>query len=392
MPPLTSRLVFRHVLPSAVLLVLGSGSASAHATGTTVAHRVAHSTQPAAVHALAMAPEAEDKPERRWITHKVVPGETKESIAERYGVTRAELIRWNKKKLGKKQWVYAGRSLRVKARKFPAPREKVSYIVKRGDTWSKIGAKFNVSGRDLQKWNPKVPRAFKAGTKLKVYTDPVAPAVKGGGGGGSSASTEPLPEFHVRTGGVGVGKPNRGRLVHGVQLPASDMVKILDKDKVWGTSHTITLLQTAIAAFRRDSGYAKPLTVSSISRKSGGRFSPHSSHQTGRDVDIRLPRKSGSAKRTEAPSSIDWSMTWQLVKALADTGHVQYIFISWSRQKYLYRAAQSAGASKAELSKLIQYPRKSGTNKGLVRHSKGHTVHLHVRFSCTPGNTRCKSY
>ncbi|MCH9684639.1 MAG: penicillin-insensitive murein endopeptidase [Deltaproteobacteria bacterium] len=329
-------------------------------------------------------------PTRKWITHIVVPRETRETIAARYGVTVTELVRANKKKLGKKKWLYANQKLRIHARKFPPPREKIRYVVKRGDTWSKIAAKFHVSPRDLKGWNPKVPRAFKAGTKLKVYTDPVAPAVVGGGGGAGTA-VGPLPEFHVRGGGVGVGKPNRGHLVNGVKLPKSDMVKILDGDKVWGTSHTIELLQTSIAAFRRDSGYAKPLTVSSISRRKGGKFSPHSSHQTGRDVDIRLPRKSGGAK-SQSPSTIDWTMTWQLVKALADTGEVEYIFISWSRQKYLYRAAQSAGATKSQLTKLIQYPRKSKSNKGLVRHSSGHTVHLHVRFTCTPGNTRCKSY
>lgn len=333
---------------------------------------------------------SEATPTRKWITHVVVPRETYDSIGERYGVSRAEIIKWNKKKLGKKQWLYARAKLRINARRFPPPRMKTTYIVQRGDTWGKIGKRFNVSGKDLQAWNPKVPTRFKAGTKLKVYTNPRAPKPSASGGASAAEVAAAKVEFEVRSGGLSVGRPNRGRLVHGVQLPASDMVKILDKDKVWGTSHTIKHLQEAISTFRSRTGYDKPLTVSSISLRNGGRFRPHGSHQTGRDADVRLPRK--GATKGEAPSSIDWTMTWHLVKALVDTGEVQYIFISYSRQKYLRRAAASAGATKAELDKIIQYPRKPKTNKGVVRHSPGHTVHLHVRFTCTPGNERCASY
>lgn len=338
-----------------------------------------------------MAPaEEEAAAESKWIKHTVVPKETYDSIGERYGVTKDEIIRWNKKKLGDKKWIYANMTLRIKARKHPPPREKVFYTIQKGDTWPKIAARFGVPKKHVRAWNPKV-KGLIAGKTLKIYTDPKAPPPGAAASGSGGTAEVPLPEFSVRAGGIGVGKPNRGKLVKGVRLPASDMVKILDEDKVWGTSHAIEHLQEAIAVFRRDSGYDKPLTVSSISLKGGGRFRPHSSHQTGRDVDIRLPRKPGAGKG-EAPSSIDWTKTWYLVRALVGTGEVEYIFISWSRQKYLRRAAQSAGATKAELDKLIQYPRKAKTNKGVVRHSPGHTVHLHVRFTCTPGNKRCISY
>lgn len=341
----------------------------------------------------APAPEPEPKgPERRWIEHKVVPRETLESIGLRYGVSRDDLVKWNKRKLGGKAWIYAGQELKVHARLFPPPREKITYVVKTGDTWSKIADRFGVPTAHLRDWNPKVPKKFKAGDKLKVYTDPKAPPPsKTSGKPGTSGGKPPLPEFHVRPGGYEVGRPNKGYLVNGVQLPESEMVRILDPEKVWGASHTIENLLVAIATFRRDSGYDQPLTISSISLKKGGRFGPHSSHRTGRDVDIRLPRKPGAPKG-EAPSSIDWTYTWKLVEALVGTGEVEYIFVSWSRQKYLYRAAQSAGATKAQLEKLVQWPRKPNTNKGVVRHADGHTVHLHVRFKCTPGNERCESY
>ena len=348
-------------------------------------------------------------PERKWITHRVVPKESYDSIGKRYGVTREEIIRWNKKKLGKKKWLYANMKLRIKARIVAPPRERIEYVIVKRDTWSKIAKRFGVPTAHVKAWNPK-SKGLIAGKTLKIYTDPKplppSAAMVGGGGGtggaaagaagaaglAGSAALTPIPKFHVRPGGIGIGAPNRGSLVNGVRLPESDMVKILDRDRVWGTTHAIEHLLEAIATFRRDSGYDRPLTISSISLKKGGRFRPHSSHRTGRDVDIRLPRKPGH-KKGESPSSIDWSKTWALVKALVETREVEYIFVSWSRQKYLYRAAQSAGATKAELAKIVQYPKKpSQRTKALVRHAPGHTVHLHVRFTCTPGNTRCKSY
>jgi len=344
------------------------------------------------------APAGEDEDEgseAAWVDHTVVPKETYDTISARYGVSEAEIKRWNKKRLGKKQWLYAGRTLRIKARIPAPPREKITYTIQKRDTWGKIAGKFGVPVDHVKAWNQETrKRGLIAGKSIKIYTDPKAPppsaATAAGEAGGAAIAA--LPTFEVRAGGIGVGSPNRGHLVNAVRLPDTEMVKILDEDKVWGTSHTISLLQRAIAAFRRDSGYDQPLTVSSISLRQGGRFRPHSSHRTGRDVDIRLPRKPGASKG-EAPSSIDWTLTWRLIDALVDTGEVEYIFVSWSRQKYLYRAARSAGATKAQLEKIVQYPRKpKERTRAIVRHASGHTVHLHVRFTCTPGNSRCKSY
>ena len=125
---------------------------------------------------------------------------------------------------------------------------------------------FGVPVGHQRDWNPKVPQKFQAGQKLKVYTDPKAPppskAVARGGSSGKAA----LPEFHVRPGGYEVGRPNRGHLVNGVQLPASDMVRMLDPDKCWGASHTI---ENLLAPFsdrvsslaRRDASVVKSWTT-----------------------------------------------------------------------------------------------------------------------------------
>jgi len=326
--------------------------------------------------------------ERKWVKHTVVPGERLKDIAARYGVTVAELKRWNKKLIPKSGWIFANRELSVYARQFPPPREKILYFVKKGDTWAKIADAHNVREKQLRRWNRKVPRRFKAGQKLVIYTNPVElPEPRQPG------EPEPLPVFRVKRGGLAVGKPNRGRLVGGVELPDSDLYTKRKPDESWGTSHAILQIQRAIAAFRRDTGYEGRLEIGAISRKNGGRFRPHASHQTGRDVDIRLPVLPGVPKgKNPKMDEIDWKASWGLVKAFIDTGEVEYIFLEYNRQRRLYEAARAAGAGDEELRTILQYPRGRHTNNGIVRHSEGHVVHMHVRIRCASGNSRCETY
>lgn len=330
--------------------------------------------------------QAGETPDRSWIKHKVVPGERLDDIADRYGVSRKEIIRWNKP-LQKKAWIYAGQSLKIYARHVPPPREKITYEVQFGDTWQKIADAHNVRLADLRAWNPKVPRSFRAGAKLTVYTNPThAPPEEEG-----DVTVEPLPIIKVRSGGWSVGRPNRGRLVNGVRLPESELYTVRDPDKAWGSSFTILKLQEVIATWRRDSGFEGQLVIGAISRQGGGRFRPHRSHQSGRDVDIRLPRRAGADSKSTNPADIDWRAAWALISTFIETNEVEYIFLDWNRQKRLYNAAKAAGASDELLNKAIQYPRPRKTNNGVVRHADGHVVHIHVRIKCAPASSRCQS-
>jgi murein endopeptidase len=234
-----------------------------------------------------------------------------------------------------------------------------------------------------------VPRAFKAGQKLAVWTNPQPVAT-------TSLTTttttgRPLPIFDVPRGGYSVGLPNRGKLVGGVLLPDTEDYDVRRPEESWGSSHTILNVQTAIATFRRDSGYDGKIIVGAISKKSGGRFRPHRSHQSGRDVDIRLPKKKGADLKSDDPNDIDWVASWKLIKSFIDTGTTEYIFLDYSRQRRLKTAAQAAGATDEELEKYIQYPRGRHTNAGVVRHNEGHLIHIHVRISCPKDQSRCQS-
>lgn len=329
--------------------------------------------------------------DREWVTHTVVPGESWASIASRYGVSVGALRRWNKKRLPESGMLIANRTkLKIHARNPPPPRERIGYVVQKGDTFWKIAKEFGVPQDHLRRWNRK-KKGLRVGDTLTVYTDPREPPPPPPKL--SSDPDAPLPTFDVRAGGYGVGKPNRGRLVGGVRLPDNDMYVLRKPDAAFGTTHAVQVIMTSVARFRRDTGWDRPVEIGALSRQNGGRFRPHSSHQTGRDADIRLPKLGGvPLDKSPTVSEIDWGATWHLIKAFVDTGQVEFIFLSYRRQRYLYRAARAAGASAAELGRLIQYPRGPRHNSGLVRHAEGHDVHMHVRIRCSPGNDRCLTY
>lgn len=343
---------------------------------------------------------APSRPDRFMVTHRVVPYETVDGIAARYGVSRSELESWNKILKRNPSGLKAGWELKVRARIDAPPREKITYAVKFGDTWGEIATKFNVPADDLRRWNQKVPKQFKAGQKITVYTNPRARKVhklvegidpRTAGSHGAGHGLLPLPEFEVPAGGHSVGTPNRGRLVGGIRLPESKLYTIRRPDEAWGSSHTVLNVQQAIAAFRRDSGYDGQVVVGAMSLPKGGRFRPHRSHQSGRDIDIRLPKKKGADPKSDSPNDIDWDASWLLVKSFMGEGDAEYIFLDHSRQKRLLDAAKRAGATAAEIDKAIQYPRSRKTNNGVVRHAEGHLIHVHIRVKCAADEARCES-
>ena len=355
-------------------------------------------------------PEVKTLAKAKWIKHVIIPGERLDEIATRYNVRKDSLIRWNKLDK-KKPRIYAGRKLAVYTKHIPPPQQKLIYTVQYGDTWNKIAKAHHVDPDHLRlRWNSKVPRKFKAGQEIVIWVDPLndprlldgsqdkrskaAGGTSTSGRSGSTSGTAPaaLPMVAIPTGSISVGKPNRGKISNSIELPDNKALYTKRKPtESYGSSHTLHNLQLAIANFRQATGYTGDLVIGAISKKGGGRLRPHSSHQSGRDVDIRLPlkRKGGNADNMD---DVDWDATWGLIQALVATGEIQYIFLTTDRQKRLYKAAKNAGASKDMLERLIQYPNKKGTNNGIVRHEAGHTAHIHVRFTCGANETRCESY
>jgi LysM repeat protein len=373
------------------------------------------------------APPATEPPS---INYRVAPGERLSSIAQRYNVSVEDLIGWNGLD-AKRATVREGQTLRILVPADAPQRRRRVYQVRPGDSWAKVARRFGVDEDKLRRhWNPG-QHELRAGDRLTlwvanehsgqaeatrapdprlqpvvVYPDvdplPAEPMlVSAISRGGSLPLPEPLPDsvrprkvfpiISVPPTAISVGMPNRGRLRNGIQLPVNNaLYTIRNPDHSWCSSHLIEHLQRAIASFRQTTGFDRQILIQDTSRRGGGLFRPHVSHRQGRDVDIQLPLRAGVAPRAVPlrMGLVDWDATWQLVKSFAATGGVKYIFLSRSRQLELYRAAKRSGAGEEEIKQYLQYPR--GSRFALVRHSKGHEKHFHVRFTCAPYETECR--
>ena len=108
---------------------------------------------------------------RGLIRHRVKPGETAGHIAERYGVTVAQLRRWNG--LNRKATIRAGKTIKVYGRRASSGRKAggsgVTHVVKSGETLGGIANRYGVSTKKLMALNDiKDPRRVRAGRKIVI--------------------------------------------------------------------------------------------------------------------------------------------------------------------------------------------------------------------------------
>ncbi len=333
----------------------------------------------------------------RWIRHRVGPRETLAQIAARYGTEVHRLKDWNPKTLARKRrYLKVGALLRLRATRVPPQREPVALTATAGQTWEAIAVDYRVDVRDLKAYNDAAREDSMAEVggqrALTVWVDP---AVAWTVGRFPGPEVEPTWVASVSIGALSKGHPNKGRIVgEPCQLPDISALYTRRFDRIaHGSSHAIRTIVGAFASFRRDSGYAGEVLVGSIAQPRGRRFPPHRSHQSGRDVDIRLPKLPWFDRGIEPPpEEIDWRATWALIEAFLATGEVEMIFLDHYLQRPLYYAALSMGASPEQLDEIITWPRR-GTDKGkkLIRHASGHEGHIHVRMKCGVDEPDCRT-
>ena len=336
-----------------------------------------------------------------WIRHVVGPRETKAWLSARYDFPEERLREWNPKNLagkrGRKRYLPRGKQLRLRARRIPPPRHPVEYVAEVGDTWESVAVDHRVDVRDLKAINGALKEdsldLLALGRKIEVWVDP---------GIAWTVFREPGPAidpawFDVPQGALSDGHPNRGKITgEPCQLPLIPELYTRRFDRIaHGSSYAIELMVRAFAQFRHDTGYSGEIYVGSISRPHGRRFPPHRSHQSGRDVDIRLPLLpwfDTMSLGPPPPEQVDWRALWGLIDAFLATGQVSMIFLEHDLQRPLYYAAMSMGVSAAELDEIITWPLRQGTKgKKIIRHSKGHDGHIHVRLKCGPDEPRCRT-
>lgn len=236
-----------------------------------------------------------------------------------------------------------------------------------------------------------------APTRARVFAGPPVPAAAA-----AATPDELVPELPPEAPclpeeGVSVGPPgDGGALVGGLRLPGSPLYDLRCRFNAYAAGYTAERLLAGLVDLR--TRYTGQIVLGDLSRRHGGPFGSHASHQSGRDVDIWLPVRGGAYSSAPAcarcgtdwcrpePGHVDWAAAWQLVAALDATRGVQNIFLDRTLHPELAAAALAAGLAPEQLPRMIQA--RPGS-PALVLHSAGHVHHIHVRFRCDPDASEC---
>ncbi len=280
--------------------------------------------------------------------HEVLPGERLKRIAQRYHTTVERIRRRNRLRRGH---LRAGRKLKIVTSVPSRIRRRVLYVVRKGDSLSRVAKKHKMKTWVLRRINAsrlRKRRVLRPGMRLWVVVEGAAPS-----------------------GGV------KGLYL----LRAGPGYRVRSAKRSWGTFLAISRIHDVLGDYARHFRRAPPIHVMDLSMKGGGRFPPHKSHRSGRDVDIPYPLKAKYAKfHTAAPSRLHLRRAWWLVKRFLKTNDVTFIFMDYPLQRALYTYAKHIGESKTFLAKVFQYPRGRRVLQGIIRDEPGHDTHFHVRF------------
>jgi murein endopeptidase len=139
-----------------------------------------------------------------------------------------------------------------------------------------------------------------------------------------------------------VGRPNHGRLVGGVELPAAgthfvtvDPVTGASPNRAWrrhGTDRLLQVLLRVAEAHAAAHPDAPRLVVGDLSRPHGGRFGReyggdgHRSHQNGLDADVFYPRRDGLERIPTRVAQVDRRLAQELVDRFVEAG-AEYVFV-----------------------------------------------------------------
>jgi len=205
----------------------------------------------------------------------------------------------------------------------------------------------------------------------------------------SSPKGEPQASHELGDfGSLSLGEPNRGRLLNGVRLRSGPLFELVTPDFSWGTEETVASLTRATELVHRRHPGTTPLHVGHISGREGGRLRPHLSHQSGRDVDLGFFYVDKRVwYRRATPQNLDLPRTWTLVRALITETDVEIILLDRSLHQSLRAEAERRGENAAWLHSLFH-----GVSDlpPLIRHARGHTTHLHVRFFSPEAQTNAQ--
>lgn len=317
-------------------------------------------------------PEAETKP----VAVVVKSGDTLLRIAARHGVSVEDLRRWNAKRIGKGDMIRAGDklvvrlpALKVEAVSKEGPVWEGWYDIQPGDTLGRVAESLGVAVEDLERWNRLRPGGvIRAGQMLRYE------------------KRGPAPEPHSH------GRPTDGRLSGGVHLGKGSGYRLRFPDNAFGIPRVRETLRRCAAETKRAFPGTADVLIGDLSRPRGGRFPPHVSHQSGRDVDVGYyltGNKQNATMYRLHPSEVDLKKTWSLLRCFLATDRVVRVYMDGEIQKLMAKRLLARGlATEAQIDHLFE-ARSQRPEAALIRHAGGHDTHLHVRFACDKDDGVC---
>lgn len=131
---------------------------------------------------------------------------------------------------------------------------------------------------------------------------------------------------------------------------------------------------------------ADPLLIGDLSRRGGGTMHGHKTHDKGIDADIGLYMRGGRQPLggflDVTPEVLDAPATWALVRALLDTGNVQFILLDQALIDALRTHARVVeGLDDDELDAIFPEGPVDWRRRGVINHAPNHRSHLHVRLT-----------
>lgn len=259
------------------------------------------------------------------------------------------------------------------ARDFKVP-STVKYTVRRGGTLENVANLYKIFHHEISDLNP--------GVGLKNDLPPKSAVVVYKADGTTKSQS--------------IGGPSSGKLAGGVpMMDGPGRVMKMIGWKSFATANTVAVLDKVLRHWA-SSGHKQPVLVGNMSSRNGGKLSPHSTHQSGRDVDLGYPQKLPAGEelnwRVMNSKNLDAKECWALMQALVQTGQIEVIYVDREIQKLLHDYAVANNLmSKNTLKQWMEYPSPTGSGNPVIQHVKGHADHMHARFKCQPHETQCKS-
>ena len=196
-----------------------------------------------------------------------------------------------------------------------------------------------------------------------------------------------------------IGAPWDGSLKSSTKFRAPERTHLRRPHRAFATRTTVEHTRRAILDTLASFPKLHALAIGDFSAPSGGWISEHSSHQSGRDVDLGLFFKTkpagypasfvdADAKTLHVPAM--WLFIVNLVNTHDEDGGVHIMFLDFELQGVIYKWAKKNGVSEKRLNQIFQYPYGRGAAAGMIRHEPNHKDHLHVRFKCAAADTACR--